>query len=174
MAAPDYVPVKADPKVRTYGSPHHVPDSWCADRPAELEDRQPAGPLLGYQGPDQGYALKLAERFADRVHLREGEHLDDAVMGSIAIALRRASLFGRAPTVHDLTVAFTIWGWLDPDAPAELLAERRRAFAGVGHTGLHYQKWRALADDLPEATLRLPHATVVSTYPAAWRELLGR
>ena len=27
--------------------------------------------------------------------------------------LKRASLFGRAPVVHDLTVAFTLWGFLD-------------------------------------------------------------
>ena len=27
------------------------------DRPAEIAGRQPAGPRLGYQGPDQGYVL---------------------------------------------------------------------------------------------------------------------
>ena len=33
-----------------------------ADRPGELVGRQPRGPRLGYQGPDQGYALALAAR----------------------------------------------------------------------------------------------------------------
>jgi hypothetical protein len=174
MAAPEYVPIEPTPKVRTYRSPDHVPPRWTTDRPAEIGARQPAGGLFGYQGPDQGYALKLArDVFAERINLHDGEHRDDAVMGSIAIALRRASLFGRAPTVHDLTVAFTIWGWLDPSPPAELVEHRRRAFAGVGHTGMHYQQWRLLADGVPEATLRLPHATVQSSHPNAWKELLG-
>jgi len=29
-------------------------------RPAEVQGRQPTGARLGFQGPDQGYALTLA------------------------------------------------------------------------------------------------------------------
>ena len=43
------------------------------------------------------------------------------------LALKRASLFGRAPVVHDLEVAFTIWGFLGA-APPELVALRRPLF----------------------------------------------
>ena len=36
-----------------------------ADRPGEVVGGEsPAGPGMGHQGPDQGYALKLAQRFA--------------------------------------------------------------------------------------------------------------
>jgi hypothetical protein len=172
MAAPEHVPVPAAVRPRSYNSPDHVPDGWKPDRRAELTGRQPEGPRLGYQGPDQGYGLALAERFRGRLQLHPGEKEDDAISGGLAIALRRASLFGRAPVIHDLTVAFTIWGFLDPHPPDELLARRRPAFEGVGHPH-HYAEGRALVDAVPDATLRLMPVDVQSAYPGRWRELLG-
>ena len=56
----------------TYDSPDHVPAPWMPDRPAEIEGRQPAGALLGYQGPDQGYVLQLADRLRGRLHRHAG------------------------------------------------------------------------------------------------------
>ncbi len=159
-------------KPRGYTSPDHVPEGWKPDRPADLTGRQPEGPRLGYQGPDQGYGLVLAERFRGRLHLQPGEQEDDAIRGGLGIALRRASLFGRAPVIHDLTVAFTVWGWLDPEPPDELIARRRRMFEGVGHPH-HYAEGRALVDSVPEATLRLLPVDVQSAYPGRWRDLLG-
>ena len=128
---------------------------------------------LGYQGPDQGFALKIANGFRDRLQLTEGEHTDDVIRGCLAIALRRASMFSRAPVVHDLTIAFTIWGLLDQAAPAELVALRRSLFAGVGNPH-HYREARGIADSVPESTLRMSPAEVSAAYPARWRELLGR
>ena len=174
VAAPEYVPTSPTDRPRLpWESPDHVPAAWTLlDRPAELaNERQPKGPRLGYQGPDQGYALELADRFLGRLQLTPGEHAADAVAGSLGVATRRASLFGRAPTVHDLTVAFTIWGFLDPSPPAELVARRRQAFNAVAHS---YESSRAIVDAVPEATLRLPHTEVVATYPARWQELLGQ
>jgi hypothetical protein len=172
VAAPEFVPVPAAVKPRTYTSPDHVPEPWRAQRPADLTGRQPEGPRLGYQGPDQGYGLALAERFRGRLHLQAGEHEDDAVRGGLNIGLRRASLFGRAPVIHDLTIAYTIWGFLDPEPPDELVAVRRARFEGVGHAH-HYAEGRALADMVPAATLRLMPADVQAAYPGRWRELLG-
>ena len=60
MAAPKYVPTLPTDSPRTYGSPDHVPDDWRPVRPGDLDGAQPRGPQLGTQGPDQGYALKLA------------------------------------------------------------------------------------------------------------------
>ena len=117
MAAPPFVPRSPVDKPRTYESPDHVPEAWRADRPGDLAGRQPTGAQLGYQGPDQGYGLLLAERFRDRLQLQQAEAADDAIQGSLGVALRRASMFGRAPTIHDFTVAFTIWGFLDPAPP---------------------------------------------------------
>jgi hypothetical protein len=172
MAAPEFVPVSPTDTVRLpWRSPDHVPENWTLARPAEVaEGRQPKGPRLGYPGPDLGYALVLADRFRDRLHLAPGEHSEDAVAGCVAIAMRRASRFGRAPVVHDLTIAFTIWGWLDPTPPDDLVAIRRDAFAAAAHD---YERRRAIVDRVPDATLALSPAEVEERYPGRWRELVG-
>ncbi|MCB0986121.1 MAG: hypothetical protein KDB06_15835, partial [Ilumatobacter sp.] len=97
---------------------------------------------------------------------------DDAIRGCLGIALRRASLFSRAPVVHDLTIAFTIWGYLDADAPADLVEDRWPRFRGLAHAH-HYTEARALADMVPEATLRMTPDAVRTAYPSRWRELTG-
>jgi hypothetical protein len=89
------------------------------------------------------------------------------------IALKRASLFGRAPMVHDLTLALTIWGFLSDNPPADLVATRRELFDGVHHVAHHYAEGRAIADLVPESTLRMSHTDVAARMPAAWRELTG-
>src|SRR4051794_18397879 len=124
MAAPKYAPVPPSESVRAYESPEYVPEAWKPDRPAEIEGRQPEGMRLGYQGPDQGYAFTLGERFRGRIHAGDGVSVDDALRGSLNIALRRASLFGRAPVVHDISLACAIWGWLHEQPPADV-AQRR-------------------------------------------------
>lgn len=169
MAAPEFVPsnLGSQPR-RGLGLPPALP--WRADRPADLGPAQPRGPGLGDPGPDQGYALRLAERFEHRLELAEGETPHDAVAGCVAVALRRASLFGRAPVVHDLTVAFTIWGFLG-HAPPELVALRTPLFQAASH---HYADQRTIADSVPEEVLRAPHATTLGRYPAEWRALLGQ
>ncbi|HEX9260513.1 MAG TPA: hypothetical protein VF855_13320 [Acidimicrobiales bacterium] len=173
MAAPEYVPVSPTQLVRGYESPDHVPSSWVADRPGELAGRQPSGGRLGYQGPDQGFGLLLANRFRDRLQLQAGENTDDVVHGCLNVALRRASMFGRAPVVHDFTVAFTIWGFLDPSPPADLVELRRRLFEGLRHTVHHYDEGRTVAEMVPEATLRFTPQHVEASYPAQWKDLVG-
>ena len=173
MAAPQFVPPGAVDDARSYRSPNHVPDGWVPGRPGELPGRQPQGGRLGYQGPDQGFGLSLADRFRGRLVLAVGESEDDAVRGCLNVALRRASLFGRAPVVHDLTLAFTVWGLLDDAAPEDLVALRRRLFAGVGNASHHYAEGRAVAESVPEATLRMNPDQVARAYPGAWRALVG-
>jgi hypothetical protein len=173
MAAPKFAPVSPVDYSRVYGSPDIVPASWKPNRPADLVGFQPEGHRLGYQGPDQGFALKIANGFRSRLQLQPGEHADDAIQGCLGIALRRASMYSRAPVVYDLTIAFSIWGFLDSDPPAELTALRARLFEGVSNTLHHYDEARALADMVPEATLRMTPAQVAAAYPERWRELLG-
>jgi hypothetical protein len=122
---------------------------------------------------DQGYALALAARLRDTLQLQGGEDVDDALAGITAIGLRRASLFGRAPVIHDLRIAATIWGFLDADPPPELVQLRRRTFAGLANVAHHYAALRALVDAVPEATLRMSPEQVQAAYPAQWRELIG-
>jgi hypothetical protein len=173
MAAPKHVPTLATDSPRSYGSPDHVPDAWMPGRPGELDGPQPRGPQLGTQGPDQGYALKLANRLRPSLRLQTGERADDVVRGGLGIALRRASLFGRAPVIHDLTLAFTIWGFLDDDPPADLVECRRQLFAGVGNVMHHYAEGREIADIVPESTLRASVDDVARTWRDRWGELTG-
>ena len=144
-----------------------------ARRPGMVVGLQPVGPRLGFQGPDQGYALRLASRLAPSLQLQPDERQGDAVQGCLGIALRRASLYSRAPVVHDLRIAFTIWGYFDPSPPVGLLELRERLFEGVGNTSHHYAAGRKIADLVPEATLRMTPAQVEAAYPERWQELTG-
>jgi hypothetical protein len=173
MAAPKFSPTSPVEDARGYESPHHVPDAWHPDRPAEIRGFQPEGERLGYQGPDQGFAIKLANQLKGRIHLGPKESDSDAVRGCLGIGLRRASMFSRAPVIHDLTIAFTAWGFFDENPPQELLELRRRLFEGVGNVLHHYDEGRILADSFPEATLRMSPEQVAAAYPARWRELVG-
>jgi hypothetical protein len=156
-----------------YTSLDVVPAQWKPDRPGVVDGPQPSGPRLGTQGPDQGYALAIARRLAPELQLQPGEAAEDAIHGCLGVALKRASLYGRAPVVHDLRIAFTIWGFFDGDPPDDLLALRRRLFEGVGNTLHHYAEARQIADMVPESTLRMTPALADSGYPERWRSLLG-
>jgi hypothetical protein len=177
VAAPEFVPTKPTDRPRAYHSPPRRDDEWVPARPGELVTTggQPdldAG-RMGAPGPDQGYLLKLVPLLRDELRLTEREHRADVEAGGVAIALKRASLFGRAPVVHDLRVAYALWGFLDAAAPAELVAERTARFEGVHHTAHHYPELRAVVDAVPEATLRLTPAEVASRHAADWRSLLA-
>jgi hypothetical protein len=171
VAAPRFVPTKAIDDTRIYTSPPRRPGSWLQDRPAELLAGQPRGDRLGSPGPDQGFALNIAATFRDKLSLRPGEHADDAIAGCLTVALKRASLFGRAPVVHDLRIAFTVWGFLDEQAPDELVAVRRTLFEEVANAH-HYVEQREIADLVPESTLRLSPGEVTSRHAQDWRSLL--
>lgn len=173
MAAPEHVPTKPVNPVRAYESPPRRPDTWRVDRPADFADtdRQPSGDRLGNQGPDQGYALKLAGILAPELVLADGEHTKDVLAGLVAVGLKRASLIGRAPVMHDLRVAATIYGYLDASADPELVELRRDLFEEVGHFH-HYAELRRIADLVPGEVLRLTPAQVTERYQAAWRDQL--
>ncbi len=173
MAAPRFAPVSPVEPVRYYESPQFVPAGWTPGRPGEIEGRQPAGERLGYQGPDQGYIITLAKRAESRVRVTAGEHVEDALRGCSLIALRRASLFGRAPAVHDLNLALSLWGFLSDNPPADLVAVRKELFSGVGNAVHHYKEGRAIADLVPESTLRLSPEAVASQFATEWRSLTG-
>jgi hypothetical protein len=172
MAAPEFVPLRPVRGEPAYESPPRRPESWCADRPAELVGAaQPAGSSLGNQGPDQGYALLLANSLRDRLTLAPGEEADDVIAGCLAVALRRASLFGRAPIMHDVRLALELFGFLDDSVDEDKLAYRRPIFEGLGNPH-HYFEVRHLAASVPEATLRL-RPDDVRARAAQWRTLLG-
>lgn len=167
MAQPEYVPIDAGDRVRP-AERLPAPRRWLANRPGEVVDVElPKGKRFGSPGPDQGYAFKLAHLYDGHLTLTEGEHAEDAVAGCVAVALRRASLFGRAPVVYDLELAFGVWGFLD-SAPPDLVEFRKPLFQAVAH---HYAEQRNIVDRVPESTLRMAPDGVRSRV-ADWRSLL--
>ena len=172
MAAPEFVPTKATEVVRSYASPPRRPDSWKPERPGDLSgEGQPRGDQYGAPGPDQGYVLRLVSHFDGKLYAN-GEQLDDVHAGAVAVALKRASLFGRAPVVHDLRVAYTLWGFLDVAPPPELVQLRKGRFAGVAHPH-HHAELRRVADSVPDDTLRLTPDQVAEQYTADWKANLS-
>jgi hypothetical protein len=165
--------MKPAQQVRSYESPPRLSDSWMPARPADFagEHRQPTGDLLGNPGPDQGYALKLARLLEPELHLTEGEHAKDALAGIVAIGLKRASVLGRAPVIHDLRVAATLFGFLDAGADPALVRLRRELFEEVNHFH-HYMELRRLVDLVPAEVLRLSPDEVAQRYSTGWREVL--
>lgn len=171
MAAPEFVPTAPDQLVRSYSSPPRRAGSWMADRPGEIDGLQPVGEQLGTPGPDQGYALTLAERFVGKLALTAGEHEADALSGASAVAMKRSALFGRAPVIHDLRVGLTIWGFLDANAAPELVELRREWFEEV-HLAMHYTARQRIVDAAPDPVLRLSHQAIAERYRADWRACL--
>jgi hypothetical protein len=171
VAAPEYVPQPAIQHVRSYSSPPRRAGSWRAERPGDLGGTQPRGERLGSQGPDQGYVYLLARRFEGRLQLQAGEHAADAIAGCVGVALKRASIFGRAPVMPDLTVAFTVWGFLR-EAPSELVDQRRPLFAEIANPH-HYPEQRRVVDMVPESTLRLTPQEAAEAHQRDWRGLLS-
>ena len=83
-----------------------------------------------------------------------------------------ASMFGRAPVIHDLNMAFTMWGFFDAEPPRDLVERRAELFIGIGNVH-HYAEGRVVADLVPDSTLRLSPQQVSQRYPANWRTLTG-
>ena len=81
VTQPSFVPIVEADQVRP-AYRLRVPSIWTQSRPSELRGTsQPRGLRFGNPGPDQGFALKLARRFEDRLVLAEGESAEDAMAG---------------------------------------------------------------------------------------------
>lgn len=171
MTQPSFVPITEADQVRP-ALRLHVPGAWAPDRPAELHiPTRPGRSRMGTPGPDQGFALRLAHRFTGDLQLADGESAEDVVVGCALLASRRAGLFGRAPSVHDVRAALVLWGYLDQAAPGELVAARRETFLGAAHD---YDVQRRLVDGVPDATFRLaPDQVTARVAAGGWRALVG-
>lgn len=159
MTQPKFAPILPNGEVREVYQ-LDPPAPWWMHRPGDFRADPAAhrGKGRGSAGPDQGYALLLAERYVDRLRLADGEHVADVLAGVTVVATRRAALFGRAPVAADLELALHLFGFLDGGSE-EMVETRRRLFAGVSHG---YWVGRELADAVPESTLRLTPAEVSS------------
>lgn len=168
MTQPKYAPIALEDEVRQVYR-LDPPAPWRADRPGDLSPGPRSGVRGGgVPGPDQGYALKLASRFASRIAPTVGEARGDVMAAAVAVGLRRAALYGRAPVAADLELALELFGYLG-DAPEDLVAYRMTRVPGVAHD---YAALRELVSGVPESALRLTPAVARSRRPQ-WRELLG-
>jgi len=170
MAVDPYVPTRPeDAPRRSMAIPPAV--GWRADRPGDIDPVVGpgcVGVLFGSPGPDSGYALTLAERFHDQVTVARPETVHDAEAVAAQVAMRRGSLFGRAPVRADVELGFTLFGWLG-EAPAELVEWRRLAVAGVAHD---YARRVALVEEIPESVVRQAPDQIPARM-SDWRQLLG-
>ena len=111
----------------------------------------------------------LARRFQGQLQLADDEREEDALAGP-AVALKRASLFGRAPVLADLTVALTVWGFLG-DATPDLIAFRQPLFAEVATrtTTARCARWSTWSPTMRCCARR---TTWLRAHQADWRSLL--
>lgn len=167
MTQPPHVRVQDTDRVRP-SSLLPPPSPWYLQRPGELQDlTPPAGRRFGSAGPDLGYGLKLARRWEDRLVVSPDTHREDAVIGGFGCGSRRAASFGRAPVIHDMEWAYTLWGYLGGGG-AELLAWRDGLFRGAAED---YWVQRRIADAVRPETLPLTPAQVRDRLDS-WKELL--
>jgi hypothetical protein len=124
---------------------------WRADRPGDLVDgAQPVGALFGSPGPNVGFALRLVHRASVDFVLAPTEHRADAEAVVAAVAMKRASSFGRAPIRADVDRAAALLGYRG-GAAADFVAWRVGAVAGAHH---EYGATRAVADAVSLDELR--------------------
>jgi hypothetical protein len=169
MTQPSYVPIVEADQVRpSYRV--QAPPRWRADRPADHRGGpQPRRPERGTPGPDQGYALLLAERlFASRLQCRPGESDHDVLAVAAELGAARAASFGRAPVAADVELALVLLGALG-DGPEELADWRAQTLRGASHD---YRRRRQLVDQVPAGTWRLDVADARARL-GQWRTLLG-
>lgn len=132
---------------------------WSANRPGDLHrpEEVPWGGSFGTPGPDTGYALKLAGD-AD-FQLDEDEHRHAVEELILVIMGARASLFGKAPSIDDLSFALMLLGLNRsseiPEATMTRLSDARRFWAPrVAHS---HTEARTVAAKLTPALLSLSH-----------------
>ena len=97
----------------------------------------------GTQAPGEGFAMTLAQRECEDLHVAGVSH-HDLVVGIGLVAAKRASLAGRGPTVYDVRAALDLFG-LSRHGVANT-----SAFAGLAHS---YAAQRRFVDGVTEDQL---------------------
>ncbi len=85
--------------------------------------------------------------------------------------MRRSALFGRGPVVHDLTAAFTIFGFMDENPAQDLVRLRGDVFSQI-RSNHHYFERREVVDMVTEEALRQDHNDIITSYGVDWRRNL--
>jgi hypothetical protein len=154
MAQPSFSPVTIKDKVGHY-HPLENPERMSFSRPAELRGQNPSPipALSGNPGPDQGYALKLANELINQLNIKTEQNVADVKYALVIFALKRASLFGRAPVKKDLECGAFLLGYLSEDLEPDFIKKRSELIKGLAH---NYEYQRRFASLLTEEILLLP------------------
>jgi hypothetical protein len=171
MAAPRYVPSPKNQRKYYESSKRKLTDRWRSGRPAEQKSASSKNSRFGYQGPDQGYALKIVQYFRENIYLTSDERWSDAAETAVVVGLKRASLFGRAPTRFDLEAGFCLWGFFDSTPAAELVELRIDILANIGTSHNYFQR-RLVADCIPADGLKQGLEEILESYTNDWRSLI--
>ncbi len=132
----------------------HMPPArhWVPDRPGdEVAFGQPRGLLLGFPGPNVGYALTLAQRMERELALAPHEHAADALAVVSELAMKRAASYGRAPVMVDVECAALALGYLG-GCPPDFAKWRAVAIEGAHE---NYFRRRGLCDAVDLDVIRL-------------------
>jgi hypothetical protein len=73
--------------------------------------------------------------------------------------------------IHDLEIAYRVWGFLDDEADPRLVQERSRWFEGVSETH-HYSDVRRLVAIVSSETLQMSPEAVQDQHASDWKALL--
>ena len=133
MTQPKFAPISIEDEVRP-AYKLDVPRPWTKHRPGEFDPG--SRDFEAGSGPDQGYLSLLARRFVSQIVLGEGEHIDDAIAGVIAVGMARASRYGRAPVANDLEFALGALAFLSAQTGDRVL-RRSSMVGGVAHDLWH-------------------------------------
>ncbi len=164
MTQPDFVPITISVAKFYRGE---IPSKELR-RPAEFKgSRRFRGRLFGSPGPDQGYILNIVEGYVEKLVLRPGESLADAVMALVVIGSKRASIFGRAPMKFDIDFALELLR-LSQDVFGDFAGVRKKLLVGLAHD---YVAQRELADLFNDDLLKLTPQGVAE-HTEIWDEWL--
>ncbi len=123
---------------------------WRADRPGDLPNGQPRGPLFGDPGPNVGFARTIVFRNQDRFDLAPGDHWADAAAVVAELGMKRASSFGRAPVLADIERGMVVVGF-DGPVSDDVRAWRSHIIHNADHD---YLRRRTVVDSVPIEWLR--------------------
>ena len=149
MTQPPHVPLQDADRVRP-SSLLPPPRPWYQQRPGEWHGPwRPQGPASGL--PDRTSATVSSWPTASRTGCGcAGRHREDALYGGFVCGGRRAAEFGRAPVIHDMEWAYTLWGYLGGGAGRSgRLAGRAVPRRGRGLLGAAPDRRRRSARDPP-------------------------
>ena len=110
--------------------------------------------------------------------LEPGEHAEDVLAGAVAIALRRAAIFGRAPVTADIELALELFKYLVGDEgtwpTSELVAVAPRAVRRCGARLLAPQRRSPTRSrSRPFGSSRATVVERLEAEPGSWSQLVG-